>query len=257
MRDRLLTLVDNIEKETGQLAVAFAEDGTLTHPRLIEALHQRRNDGDLLRLSIGYCFVHPQAAQHIKETWPSTVKRYQYLRNSEELIGEKATVLATFVLHNLYAATETLKELDAANFGGIELELTQEQEILVKLEEAACWYRVIDELAYGFIREYRPLFVDYFMDELSHMLALQGVPPDLICRTMAERSQEYAQYREWASSDVNRMAGTLLWKAGKRVGVRVGLEHHFMFNTMFGTLFLMRVKQALVYELLTGEEKTT
>jgi hypothetical protein len=169
------------------------------------------------------------------------------------LIDEKATVLAAFVVHNLNAAIETRKELNAAGFNGVEKELTRDQEILVKLEEAACWYRIVDELAYGCIREHRSLFADYFADNLAHLLALQGVPPDLICRTMAERSQEYGQYREWCSSDDSRMAGTLLWHAGKHVGMPFGFEHHFMFNTMFGTLFLTRVKQALVYELLTGE----
>ena len=72
---------------------------------------------------------------------------------------------------------------------------------------------------------------------------------------MAERSQEYGQYREWCSSDDSRMAGTLLWNAGKHVGVPVGLERHFTFIVIFGTLFLTRLKRALVYELLTGEEK--
>jgi hypothetical protein len=123
------------------------------------------------------------------------------------------------------------------------------------LLQAACWYQIVNELTYGFIRKHNPLFSDHFLDHLAHMLALQGVPPDLICRMMAERSQEYGQYREWCSSDDSRMAGTLLWHAGKHVGMPFGFEHHFMFNTMFGTLFLMRVKRALIYELLTGEEK--
>jgi hypothetical protein len=51
------------------------------------------------------------------------------------------------------------------------------------------------------------------------------------------------------------MAGTLLWKASKHVGGPFGLECHFMFTTVFGTLFLMRVERALVYELLTGCQK--
>ena len=71
---------------------------------------------------------------------------------------------------------------------------------------------------------------------------------------MVERSEEYARYREW-TADVDRMAGTLLWKASKHVGGPFGLECRFMFTTMFGILFLGRVKRTLVYELLTGEEK--
>ena len=253
IRDRLLTLVEEIEKETGEPAVVFAADGTLTDLRLIEALHKRGDDGELLRLAIGPCFVNPQATQYVNESWPATVKRYQSRPNSDELINEKATALAAFVVYNLDAGMEARKELNAAGFTGAEQELTQEQIILLKVEEAACWHRVVDELAYRFISEHSPLFVDYFLDKVARLLALQGVPPDLICRTMAERSQEYGQYREWCSSDDSRMAGTLLWHAGKHVGMPFGFERHYMFNMMFGTLFLMRVKQALVHELLTGQ----
>ena len=253
IRDRLLTLVEEIEKETGRLAVIFAADATLTDPRLIEALHKRGDDGELLKLSIGSCFVNPNATQYVNESWPATVKRYQSRPNSDESINEKATVLAAFVVHNLDAAIEARKELNAAGFNGAEEDLTRDQELVVKLEEAACWYRIVDELAYGCIREYRSLFADYFVDKLAHLLALQGVSPDLICRTMAERSQEYGQYKEWCSSDDSRMAGTLLWHAGKHVGAPFGFERHFMFSTMFGTLFLTRVKRALVHELLTGQ----
>jgi hypothetical protein len=254
IRDRLLTVVHEIEKETGEPAVVFAADGTLIHPRLIEALGKRRDDGELLRLSINSCFINPHATQYVNEPWPTTVDRYHCRPNGGELIHEKATLLAAFVVHNLNVAVEAREQLKAAGFEGVELSLTEEQKLLVKCEEAALWYRIIDELAYGFIREFRSLFVDYFLDTSAHLLGLQGASPDLICRTMVERSEEYARYREW-TADVDRMAGTLLWKASKHVGGPFGLERHFMFTTMFGTLFLMRVERALVYELLTGQQK--
>jgi hypothetical protein len=110
----------------------------------------------------------------------------------------------------------------------------------------------VDELAYQAIREYEPLLADHFLDNLAHQLALQGAPPDLICRTIAERSQEYAQYREWVSADPNQMAGTLLWNSGKHVDLSVGLEQHYTFNIVFGNLFLMRMGQASIHQLLAG-----
>jgi hypothetical protein len=253
IRHRLLTVVDEIQMETGKPAVVFAEDRTLTDERLHEALH-KRNDGKLLELSITSCFVNPQQAQYANDTWPATVKQYQSRPNGEEELIEKATILATFVVHNLDTALEVLIQLNAAGFGGVQLELTEEQVIKAQIEEAACWYRVIDELVYGIIRESRRFFVDHFLDKLAYLLALQGAPPDLICRTMEERSQEYAQYREW-TADMDRIAGTLLWNAAKHVGLPVGLPEHFMFTILFGNFFLMRVKRALVYELLTGKEK--
>jgi hypothetical protein len=254
IRNRLLTVVHEIEKETGEPAVVFAADGTLIHPRLIEALGKRRDDGEPLRLSINSCFINPHATQYVNEPWPTTVDRYHCRPNGGEVIHEKATLLAAFVVHNLNVAVEAREQLKAAGFEGVEQSLTEEQELLVKCEEAALWYRIIDELAYGFIREFRSLFVDYFLDTSAHLLGLQGASPALICQTMVERSEEYARYREW-TADVDRMAGTLLWKASKHVGGPFGLERHFMFTTMFGTLFLMRVERALVYELLTGSQK--
>jgi hypothetical protein len=254
IRNRLLAIVEDIEKETGQLAVVFAEDATLTHPKLIAALQSRRDDGELLKLAIDSCLVHPQATQKVNELWPTTVQRYRSRANTNDLIDEKATLLSAFVVHNLDAAIEARNELKAAGFGGTEQELTQGQMILLKVEEAACWYRVVDDLAYSFIREHRSLFMDYVLDELAHLLALQGAPPNLICQTMTTRSQEYGQYKQWSCADTDRMAGTLLWNAGKHVGEPAGLGRHFMFNIRFSTLFMLRVKRALIYELLTGKE---
>ena len=188
-------LVDEIEKETGEPAVIFA-DGTLIHPRLIETLGKRHDDGELLRLSINSCFVNPHAIQYLNEPWPTIVEKYQHRPNNAELIYEKANLLAAFLVHNLNVAVEAREQLKAAGFQGIEQSLTEEQELLVKCEEAALWYRIIDELAYGLIREFSPLFVDYFLDILADQLGLQGASPKLICRTMVERSKEYAQYRE-------------------------------------------------------------
>jgi hypothetical protein len=254
IRDRLLTLADQVEKDTGKPAIVFAADGRLINPALIEALSKLSYDGEILRLSIGSCFVHPQETQNINETWPTTVKQYHGRPNSDEVIHEKATLLAGFVAHNLNVTVEACEQLKAAGFQGVEQTLTEEQELLVKCEEAALWYRSIDEYAYALIREFSSLFVDYFLDTLTQHLGLQGASPKLICRTMVERSKEYAQYREW-TADVDRMAGTLLWNASKHVGGPFGLECHLMFTMLFGTLFLMREKRALVYEFLTGNEK--
>src|SRR6516225_3179757 len=69
IRDRLLTLADQVEKETGKPAVVFAADGTLINPRLIEILSKRSDDGRILRHSIGSCFVNPHEIQYINETW--------------------------------------------------------------------------------------------------------------------------------------------------------------------------------------------
>jgi hypothetical protein len=250
IRDHLLSLVDEIEEETGEPGIIFAADKTLVHPRLIEALEKRQHDGELLRLAIDSCFVNPNFARYMNETWATTVKRYRCRPNNEDLIREKACILALFVVHNLGTAIAVRNALATTKNEC----LTEEQQTIIKIEEAACWYRVIDELAYRFIREHRPLFADFFAANLAKQLALQGAPPSFICRTMTARSEEYARYREWATDDINGMAKTLLWNAAKHVAVPLGFEPDILVAAMFGTEFVERVKRALVYELLTGNE---
>jgi hypothetical protein len=243
IRDRLLTVVEEIESQTGEPAVIFAADGTLTDPRLIDALYQRWDDGELLKLSIGSCFVNPNTTQYVNETWTATVQRYYSCPNNPDLIDEKATVLAAFVVHNLDAGTEARRTL----IGEGQSELTRDKEIAAKIEEAACWYRIIDEFAYHRIREHRTLFVGRFLDTLVRELALGGAPPDSICPILAARSEEYGRYKELFLDEL------FLWNAAKHVAVPVGYECHHLFTKLFGIYLMERVERALIFELLTGQ----
>jgi len=248
-RDRLLTVVEEIEKETGDLSIVFAADATLIDPQLIQML-ERRPDGELLRLAINSCFVNPNAAQYLNEQWPTTVERYQSRTNTDGLISEKATALAAYLVHNLGVGVEVAKDVlkDSRT-------INEDRELSVKLEEACLWYRLMDELAYIYIPDHRSRFMDFFEENLAHLLALLGVEPNTICATLSARSEEYGPYREWVSGDPDKMAGTLFWNAAKRVGAPIGFERHFLFTQMFGTLFLGRVERALVRELLTGNSE--
>jgi hypothetical protein len=151
---------------------------------------------------------------------------------------------------NLDTAIETYRKLHEK-----EPELTDEEEITLKIEEAACWYRVIDELAWRYIRDKRDLFADYFLDSLADLLALQGASPDFICGTIAKRSEEYAGYKEWVSSTDQGMRDTLLWEAAKYVSRAIGIDHDPIFWVTFGACLLDRVKRGLIYELLTGKQR--
>ena len=106
------------------------------------------------------------------------------------------------------------------------------------------------------IREYRSLFADLFVNRLVHFLALGGAFPEFICKTMADRSQEYARYNEWVSDDINKMAGTLMWNAAKRIALPVGCDSDFFFITYFSLHFLERFKTSLIPELLSGHPPT-
>lgn len=251
LRDRVLSLIEKVEAETREQAVILAADGVLTNPKL-HAEIQKHSDGAVLEPIVPICFPMPEAPLYFNPMWPSKIVRFHGRENTDRLLFDKASFLATFVTYNLGAGIDAYILLEQRA-----PEATDEEQLIVRLEEAACWYRVIDELAYLFIRAKRQLFIDLFGDFLVERLALQGTPPDLICQTMADRSEEYGQYRKWVTSDVNTMAGTLLWNAAKHIGEPLGMGRNCLFVTVFGNIFLTRVKEALVYELLTGSARET
>jgi hypothetical protein len=221
----------------------------MTHPRLTEEL-QKLPDGEILESAINLCFITPSAIDRLNADWPERVTSYRSRPNTDELIGEKATVLTAYVVHNLGVGTEVSKEVLKGT-----REVTEDQELLVKIEEACLWYRLVDELAYLHLLEHRNRFMDFFEDNLAQLLALQGVEPQALCGTFSARSNEYGPYREWVSKDLDKMASTLFWNAAKHIGAPLGLERHFLFTETFGMLFLKRVERALVYELLTGKPR--
>lgn len=250
-RSRLFSVVDRLEGEMGQLVIAFAErEGELmTHPRLTEEL-RKRPDGEILESAITLCFITPNAIERLNADWPERVAIYRSHPNTDELIGEKATVLAAYVVHNLGVGTEVSKEVLKET-----RVIAEDQELVVKIEEACLWYRLVDELAYLHLPEHRNRFMDFFEDNLAHLLGLQGAEPQALCGTLSPRSNEYGPYREWVSKDVDKMAGTLFWNAAKHIGEPLGLERHFLFTQTFGVLFLRRVERALIYELLSGKQR--
>lgn len=135
-------------------------------------------------------------------------------------------------------------------------ETTDQQDRMLEIEEAAIWYRVLDELAFRFIPEQRPLFVDYLQDDLAFHLAILGGQPDAINEVMFLRSQEYAGYREWVPAENQGFGGTLLWEAAKHVGESIGLQMHPVFLTQFTMQFLEKLDLGAIQELLVGKEHT-
>ena len=131
---------------------------------------------------------------------------------------------------------------------------SDDQDCVVRVEEAALWYRVLDELAFRFLRGQRDIFMDFLQDNFAHYLAILGSSPELINDTMAARSREYAEYRQWVPAENEGAKGTLLWEAAKHVGEPIGLNTHPVFLLQFGTRFLEKLNGALIHELLVGKE---
>jgi hypothetical protein len=112
IRRRLFSVVDRLEAEMGQLVIAYAQmEGVLmTHPRLTQEL-QKLSDGELLDRSIFLCFITPAATARLNADWPGQVAGYRSRPNTDELIHEKATVLAAYVVHNLGVGIEVSKKV--------------------------------------------------------------------------------------------------------------------------------------------------
>jgi hypothetical protein len=158
IRCKLLIVIADVEAETGVPAVFVASDTghLMEHPRLTLVLE---ND-DLLRAVVPLCFP---SVHNFREQWPSVIAAHRDKPNTPDMLRQKAGELAMFIL-----ATEN----DV-------------------LENAALWYRVIDEEAFVYIREDRDLFADYLQDSLARYLALQGYAVDEICGTMAQFVQAH------------------------------------------------------------------
>jgi hypothetical protein len=243
IRDRFFTVIEEVEAKLGgpAIGIASAEGVLMVHPKFEEELC-KQPDADVLEVALTHCFVTTDARRRLNESWPSQVARYRGKANFDETLREKSGLLAAYVVYNL----------DAAEMA--EGETSDEQDCIVRVEEAAVWYRVLDELAFRFVRGQRDVFMDFLQDDLALNLALLGSSPDLIDGTMAARSREYAEYRQWVPAENAGAKGTLLWEAAKHVGEPIGLNTHFVFLLQFGTRLLEKLNGALVGELLVGRE---
>jgi hypothetical protein len=243
IRDRFFTVVEEVEAKLSEpaIGVASAEGVLMVHPKLEEEL-RKQPDADVLEVALTHCFITTDARRRLNESWPSQVTRYRGKANSDETLREKSGLLAAYLVNNL----------DAAEMA--EGETSDEQDCVVRVEEAAVWYRVLDELAFRFIRGQRDIFMGFLQDDLALDLALLGSSPDLISGTMAARSREYAEYRQWVPAENAGAKGTLLWEAAKHVAEPIGLNTHPVFLLQFGTRLLEKLNGALVGDLLVGRE---
>src|SRR5271156_1367810 len=241
IRDRFFAVIEDVEAKLGgpAIGIASAEGVLMVHPKLEEEL-RKQPDADVLEVALTHCFVTKDARRRLNESWPSQVARYRGKPNSDETLREKSGLLAAYVVNNL----------DAAELA--ERETSEQLDCVVRVEEAAVWYRVLDEDAFRSIRGQRDIFMDFLQYDLALNLALLGSSPDLIDETMAARSREYAEYHQWVPADNAGSKGTLLWEAAKHVGEPIGLNRHPAFLLQFGIRLLEKLEHALVHELLVG-----
>ena len=250
IRRRLMNLIDEVEAEIGQYAFAIAEDtGAMDiNPKLIDRLRKEADCG-VLEPAFDLAFPSPASNRRFNEEWAHAVGKYRGQRNTEELLREKSAILVSFVINNLNVATTTYSQIR-----GNAPDLSDEQVTSVRVEEAALWYRVIDELAHRYLGPESPIFMAYVQDWLANRLALEGVSPELILNKMLDRTTEYGKYQKWIPGDDEGPGGALLWEAAKHIGEPLDCSTNPIFLVLFASNFLDRlINQAMVYELLTGQ----
>ncbi len=217
----------------------------MTHPALEEEL-RKQPDGQLLENAIVTCFPAPDSARRVVETWPSYVRTFSKKDNSQSILMDKSSLLVSYVFHNSDITAEVYNSI-APNAGWLDHDHGN-----TKLEEAACWFRVVAVLSRQSLGEEHKLFIRSFASSLAHFLALEGFDPDEICSLLAARSSEYRDYKYWMPEHGGDGAGTLLWEAGKNIEKATGMPMLPLFPAHFCHFFLQRFKKAMIQELLCG-----
>jgi hypothetical protein len=253
-RGRLGELIGEVEAEIGQRAIVFdLDEGTMLACRELNDRLQQDPYRDLLEPALDMTFPTPEYMRRFNEEWPSAVEKYHGCKNTPDLLDEKAALLACYILTNLVAwRVYALMYKD-------ESELSRREVSSIKLEEVACWYRIFDELAQRSLGpgSQSKLLAAYLQDHLAYLLALQAVgSPDTICHTMAVRIDEYGRYKKWLPEGAEPpFAGTLLWEAAKHIGCPLGRDRDLFFITFFMKVFMDRVVQDSIFELLRGKTR--
>jgi hypothetical protein len=89
LRNRVLSIIEQFEAQTGQQAIILAADGVLTHPKLRDEV-QKQPDGTVIEPTIPLCFQCQKQPYNLNPLWPSTIAKYQGQDNTNELIFAKA-----------------------------------------------------------------------------------------------------------------------------------------------------------------------
>lgn len=239
---------------------------------------EKEDELDKLELKLALAnYPIPNSSYQFNKGWPNEVAKFHGLLNSEEVIRDKAVALAIFVVHNLDIALnfyDHSHELEADwIFEGVNC--GAEERARIKLEEAAVWARVVAELCHKFVmtswipsegwakmteeqkkslRQLARLFVDHFYGELAFLLGVQRFTPPAIVSALNDRAYEYAAYHEWFAEKDKPAKNTLFWEAPERVGELFGgrAVKNVTFIVTYAEMFLKRIQQARIGELMTG-----
>lgn len=248
LRAEVIDVIDEVEARTGTYAFAFGlehvggtEQMLMVSSAFTEALiaHPR---GELLQPAFSLMLTTAQSKSHLLEHWPDVVDHYADRDNTRGILHEKAALVASLILHHYEIPCEAV---------AYRSKIEDDTELELKLEAAAGWYRIVDELAYRFIRSNRECFCDYLQDALAHHLALQGCTVAEILDRARERVEEYARFREWVIDPPHEDNG-LLWIMARYALAALGVTPSAAAIRTHIELFLEALGVARFREFLTG-----
>ena len=253
----LFELLEEFEAEKGGIGAGVAADGMFYHPQLIEWFRSRYGLSEsepFLQSLLAVVFPTADRKRRIDENWPTIVTTYQGKPNTNDILLDKAGKLTDYIILHLGIATDLYGmfiEVFPDQFKERH-EINDQLQELVKLEELALWFRMLNELANRFIRRECPLFMHYLEDALGDHLAMQGALPEAVINIVGTRIDEYASYQKFIAEPEEFLGwhGNMGGRETSYGGV--WLRPDAIFQTRFVSMFLETAKEALVGELLTG-----
>lgn len=246
IRADLEHIISGVEAKIGAPAYVLEgdEQELMISEQLEEAISQH-HDAARLRPAFSAMFATRESKRTFVDGWETGVDELLGKANNRDLLKDKATVLATYVINHYdlpclaLAPKVKFSELDRVTVAEL------------KQEAAWSWYRILDQLSYKYLGQDRDLFVDYLEEKLAYVLVLQGCSVSAVLQHARERTIEYASVRDWILDAPHEDRG-LLWLMGRYAIAALGAVPTEAAIRAHVELFLEALDQARLRSLLTG-----
>ena len=246
IRAELEHIISQVEAKIGAPAYVLEgdEQELMVSGQLEEAI-SRHHDAARLRPAFSAMFATRESKRTLVDSWNSGVDEFLGKANSRDILKDKATIFAIYIINQYDIPCLIL----TPNVKPSELDDVTVAEL--KQEAAWSWLRIIDQLSYRFLSQYRDLFVDYLEEKLAYTLALQGCSVSAVLLHARERTIEYASVRDWILDPPHEDRG-LLWLMGRYAIAALGAVPTEAAIRAHVELFLKALDQAQPRSLLTG-----
>jgi hypothetical protein len=256
-----------IEAQTGKekslLSVADTADvgGALfVSPILEEKIDEQPEPYNFeLKLAM-YGYPIPNPSRPFNARWGEVIDRFVSVKNTPEVLVEKADQLAAFAANNIDISMNLYDRQIVDRNEDIfkECIILDQDRARIQLEEAAVLTRIVIERSYcllgdqGQDKETALWFLDHFRASLAMDLGIKGFPPQEIFHALKANADRYLRFAKWMNEPLK---DTLFWEAGKRIGNLFGgcAVHNFFFIREYMKELANRCKAMRMRELLNAQ----